>query len=135
VCIRPLEYYSFAAKQAQIRKYAPEGLLSSVREDPETVLIASAEMQICGICVRRVDVGLLWLAWIGVSAEFRRQGVATALIETLHASAARRGCHKLWCDCRTVNRESIAFLVSARFRQIAMVYKHWYGHAYFLWEK
>lgn len=133
--VSPLDYYSEAARRAEIAKYTPENLVALIREDQQSILIASDPAGPVGFCISRFDDGLLWLAWIGVAASHRHTGLAMELLRALEASARTRGAHKLWCDCRTTNAASKALLERFGFRIICTVKNHWYGHDYHLWEK
>ena len=55
-------------------------------------------------------------------------------MEALKASLPARGAHKVWCDSRADNVESIATLERAGFRRIASLENHWFNQDYLLWE-
>ena len=134
--ISSLEYYSNDARQSEIAKYTPQSLLEAIQDDPDSVLVASsADGAIVGFCISNIDDGLIWLAWFGVHAEWRRTGVGRALLEALDQTVRARGAHKTWCDCRTVNRASAMLLTSVGFSTICTLTSHWYGHDFLLLEK
>jgi RimJ/RimL family protein N-acetyltransferase len=133
--VSSLPYYNDRAKAAEIQKYTSAGLLMSIHEDPDSVLVANLAGQIVGFCISRYDDGVLWLAWIATHPHWRRQGVAAKLLAALEHTASRRSCHKVWCDCRTSNEASKALLSQVGYTPIATVRKHWYGQDFILWEK
>jgi ribosomal protein S18 acetylase RimI-like enzyme len=133
--IESVPYYSGIAKTTEMGKYTPQLLAYSVGHDPDSVLIARDRMDMVGFCISRVDDGLLWLAWVGVVADWRRSGVASKLLVTVEGTTMSRGCHKMWCDCRTSNVASQGLLTCAGFHRICEVKNHWYGHDFILWEK
>jgi ribosomal protein S18 acetylase RimI-like enzyme len=133
--IRPLEYYSEAARRAEIAKYSAEGLQTAITEEPDSVLIAKIDGVIVGFCISRYDDGLIWLSWFGTVPSCRRRGVVQALVAALEHSLKGRGAHKVWCDCRTTNEAARRLLTKLGFTPITTVVNHWYGHDYILWEK
>ena len=133
--ISAVSYYSAEARQAEFEKHSAELLQAMIQDDPDSVLIARAGVTTIGFCVSYRDDGPIWLAWFGVVANWRRRGVGRALLNALEATVHPRGCHKIWCDCRTNNLESKATLERCGYRMLCEVHNHWYGHDYFLWEK
>lgn len=133
--VSPLDYYSEFARRAEISKYTPELLQESIRNDPDSILVGRNGSNILGFCLSRYDDGLIWLAWFGVHPRWRRQGIASALLSALEPTVHPRGCHKIWCDCRTVNKPSKAVLELSGYKMICTVVNHWYGHDFILWEK
>jgi ribosomal protein S18 acetylase RimI-like enzyme len=111
------------------------GLTTMLEQDPDSVLLARVEGRLAGFALSRYDDGLLWLSWLGVVPEFRRGGVAKALLARLEHTAPGRGCHALWCDCRTDNAASISLLTASGFRRLADLPDHWYGQDFVLWRR
>ncbi len=133
--ISPLVYYSEQARKSEIEKYSPASLREAVAKDKDSILIAFCGERIVGFCITHFDDGLIWLSWIGVHPEFRRYKTAEKLLLKMEESVPARGAHKIWCDCRTVNKASIALLGGLGYRQICTVDNHWYGQDFILWEK
>jgi ribosomal protein S18 acetylase RimI-like enzyme len=134
--VLPLAYYSDEAKRNETGKYTPEQLAISIEDDPRSVLVAESQSgEIIGFCFSRFDDGLIWLAWFGVSAAWRKAGVGHALLEALQQTVRPRAAHKIWCDSRTANKASASVLSRFGFEKICTVTNHWYGHDYDLWEK
>ena len=133
--IEPLEYYSVPARKAEIAKYSSDHLHKLIQQDPASVLVAKAQADLAGFCISEYDDGLLWICWFGVQPKWRRQGVVSALLHELERTASSRGCHKIWCDCRSNNEPSKAVLTRNGFKQICSVTNHWYGQDFILWEK
>ena len=133
--IAPLDYYSTWARSAEIEKYNPTRLTRIIAEDPRSVIIALHDGFPAGFCINNYDDGLVWLAWFGVTPEYRGKGIAQALLAALFESATNRGCHKVWCDTRTTNLQSQAVLSKAGFTKICELRRHWYREDFILWER
>lgn len=133
--IQPLTYYNDWARSSELRKYTPTLLREAISKDPYSVLVAENQSGIIGFCISREDDGLVWLAWFGVHPNWRGQGVAIALLEKFEETVRLRGCHKIWCDCRTENVASQAILTRLGYKRICTVRNHWYGQDFILWEK
>ena len=46
-----------------------------------------------------------------------------------------KGVHKIWCDTRTNNKESISLLRKLKYRKLGTFRNGWYKEDFFLWEK
>ena len=132
--IEPLTYYNAPAIAAELRKYTADSLRARAEHDPLAVLVSRDAAGLTGFCVSRYDDATVWLSWFGVADRARRQGLGLALVEALKASLPARGAHKIWCDSRADNVESIATLERAGFRRIASLENHWFNQDYLLWE-
>lgn len=133
--IQPLQYYNDRARAEEIAKYSPDNLLLLTKEDPDSVLVATANGEPVGFCISRYDDGLIWLSWFGTKAEFRKLGVGRKLLQALDGTVRGRRAHKIWCDTRVDNLASQSVLEESGFKRIASFTNHWYGHDYFIWEK
>jgi RimJ/RimL family protein N-acetyltransferase len=91
--------------------------------------------EIAGFGLSRIDDRTVWIEWFGVKKGFRGHGLGTKIIEALEKATVQRNCHKIWCDSRTENKESISLLTKNGFRQIGVVENHWYRQDFILWEK
>jgi ribosomal protein S18 acetylase RimI-like enzyme len=133
--VASLPYYNAIAREAEIAKYSVNGLLNSLAEDPDSVLVARHQGNIVGICVSRLDDTLVWLSWFVVDPRFRRMGIGISLLRALEESVRARKLHKIWCDCRTENAASKALLIGQCYEPLCTVRNHWYGQDFILWEK
>lgn len=132
--IEAIPYYNAAAIRAELEKYGPDQLRALATSDPQAVLVARDGDGITGFCISGDDDATIWLYWFGVAPRARGRGIGLALLAALGASAASRGAHKVWCDSRTENRESIAVLERTGFSRVATLTNHWHNQDYFLWE-
>ena len=132
--IEPLACYNERARRAELARYAADGLRALVAGDPQAVLVARDRSGLIGFCVSRFDDGTIWLSWFGTAARARGRGVGASLLAALALTLPSRHAHKVWCDSRTDNRESLSVLERAGFRRIATLTNHWYGQDYHLWE-
>ena len=132
--IAAVTYYNQRAIASELTKYAEPTLGARLAADPYAVLVARDAAGPTGFCVSLYDDATIWLDWFGTAARVRRQGVGGALIAALKASLPARGAHKIWCDSRSENVESIATLERASFRRIATLTNHWHNQDYLLWE-
>jgi hypothetical protein len=130
-----LPYYNKRAKETELARYSADFLRQSITSDRDSVLLAKAGGVPVGFCFSRDDDGVVWLSWFGVRSSFRHCGVGTALLIALERSVATGRSHKIWCDCRTENCESISVLTANKYVQLCTVREHWYGQDFILWEK
>jgi ribosomal protein S18 acetylase RimI-like enzyme len=132
--ILAIPYYNDEAKRSEIAKFGVDGLRALAAGDPQAVLVSRDETALTGFCISRYDDGPVWLTWFGTAAHARGRGVGAALLNSLAATLPSRGAHKIWCDSRTDNAESISVLERFGFRRIATIPDHWHRQDYFLWE-
>ena len=132
--IEPLAYYNATARRAEIAKYQPAVLRAMMAEDPQSVLVARDADGLTGFCVSAYDDATIYLHWFGVAPRARGHALGSGIIAALGATLPSRGAHKVWCDTRTDNKESIAVLERAGFRRLATLANHWHNQDYFLWE-
>lgn len=133
--VSELPYYNIQAKDAEISKYASVRLLAQIEEDPHSVLVATFGGDIAGFAFSQFDDGLIWLAWFGVHQHYRRNGIATAILDAIISRARNSRAHKIWCDCRTTNLASRYVLDRAFFQPVSTFNRHWYDQDYIIWEK
>jgi ribosomal protein S18 acetylase RimI-like enzyme len=132
--ILAIPYYNDEAKAVEVAKFNAYGLRALVAADPQAVLVSRDATALTGFCVSRYDDGPVWLTWFGTAEHARGRGVGAALLSALADTLPSRGAHKIWCDSRTENKESISVLERAGFTRIATLTNHWHGQDYFLWE-
>jgi len=128
-------YYNERAKSAERLKYTSVRLQELTAADPESVLVASIDTQVVGYCFNERDDELLWLSWFGVHLDFRKRGVGQKLLDAFEDRARSMRSHKVWCDTRTNNSESISVLMRQGFQPLCTARNHWYGQDFILWEK
>lgn len=133
--IRSLPICSARERCGEAAKYTAAVIRALVKDDPDAVLVAVADGHPVGFCVSRRDDGLLLLEWYGVDAAWRANGIGRQLLERVVTTAARRGCHKLWCDSNMGNKASHSLLCGLGFQPFATVKNHWYGEDFILWER
>lgn len=69
---------------------------------------------ISGVEITHPDKGTEMLLYeLGVEAQFRRRGIATALVEELAAIARERGCHGMWVPVDADNEVAQQFYLAA----------------------
>lgn len=78
---------------------------------------------------------MFWSDWGIVHPLYRRTGVSRALMTFLEKKLKKEGIHKIWCDSRTTNKESIAALGKLGFKKIVTIKNHWYRQDFILWQK
>jgi ribosomal protein S18 acetylase RimI-like enzyme len=132
--ILAIPYYNDEAKQSEIGKFSAYGLRELIAGDPQAVLVSRDATALTGFCISRYDDGPVWLTWFGTAAHARGRGVGAALLNALAETLPSRGAHKIWCDSRTDNSESISVLERFGFKRIALIPNHWHNQDYYLWE-
>ncbi|MEO5594458.1 MAG: GNAT family N-acetyltransferase [Chitinophagaceae bacterium] len=130
-----IPYYNDLAKRNEINRYSATALLTKIKEDKHAVIIAGTENEIAGFCLSRFDDYTVWLEWFGVTENYRGMGLTRQLLQKLEDTIAERGCHKIWCDCRTSNQAAIHLLTTTGYSQITTIKNHWYKQDFILWEK
>lgn len=135
VVLTGLPYYNEKAVRAELARFGSDELHEWAADVPHGLLVAKDRQVIIGFCISRPDDDLIWLEWFGVHPSFRRAGIASALLRSLERSARVRKAHKIWCDSRTGNVESIAILQHHGYRQLCTLENHWHHQDYHLWEK
>ena len=136
--IEPLDIYVPEARAVEIARHDAAALRAMVADDPLSVLVAwdTADPPTpVGFVVGNRDDGLVWLAWFGVAPGVRARGLGRALLAAFERSAAERGAHKVWCDCRTDNTASRHLFATSGYRMLTELRNHWHGQDFYLWEK
>ncbi len=133
--IQAIPYYNDLAKESEIAKFQQLDLEEKIRQDPQSIIIATVNNEIAGFCLSRFDDNTIWLEWFGILENFRGKGIAKLLLEELDKTITSRQCHKIWCDCRTSNKASIHILTNHGYKQLVTIPNHWYNQDFILWEK
>lgn len=128
-------YYSRQARGAESKKYTTTAIKQKLRDKNSLLVVAKQNGRLVGFCHGSVDVGTCWIHWVGVAKGHRQKGVAMRLLKSLEKKLRKAKVHKIWCDSRINNKESIPLLKKFGLRRIAFLKKHWYGHDFYLWQK
>ena len=128
-------YYSKIAKREEIKKYKVSELRKKLKDKDKIYLVAKTDNKIIGFLNGYFDCETFWVEWAGVEKNSRRKGIAINLNKFLENNLKKSNIHKIWCDCRTNNKESINLLKKLKFKKIALVKRHWYKHDFYLWYK
>jgi len=81
-------------------------------------LVAETDGTVTGYAVASYAGDIAELQRIGVAADFRRQGLATALLDEVIAHAPSTGADRLLLEVRADNRSALAFYAAAGFVEI-----------------
>ena len=128
-------YYSDVAKDHEAKLYSPASLEKLLSEDPYSVLVSQTEDSIVtGVLVSKFDCYTRWMNWVLTRPGYRRLGYANRLLKALKLVSAKTECHKIWCDSRPTNTESLRLLHSNNFREVAKLHRHWYSLDFILLE-
>ncbi len=131
-----IPYYPPEAKEFELDKYRQAALRAMVDEEPPAVLLAREPKDApMGFALLKRENGTVWIDWFGVDASARRRGAGTALVGGVLAMARKNGDHKVWCDTRSNNKESIAVLKRLGFAKVGELKNHWWGLDFLLWER
>ncbi len=89
---------------------APESMIDNkLRVQPELLLIAEMEDQLAGAVMAGFDGTRGWIYHLAVAPEFRRRGIATALVRAAEEGLGRLGCPKVNLQVRAENAGVVAF--------------------------
>ncbi len=128
-------YYSQIAKKCEIKDYENSKIRQRLKDKNNIFIVAKHKNKIIGFCNGHFDCGTFWAEWAGIKKEFRRKGVASELNNFLEKKLKKLSVHKIWCDCRINNKESISLLKKLKFKKIALLRKHWYKQDFYIWYK
>ena len=89
---------------------APELMIDNkLRVQPELLLIAEMEGQLAGAVIAGFDGTRGWIYHLAVAPEFRRRGIATALVRAAEEGLGRLGCPKVNLQVRAENAGVVNF--------------------------
>jgi ribosomal protein S18 acetylase RimI-like enzyme len=89
--------------------------------DRALFLVAEVDRAVVGTVMGGYDGHRGWIYSVAVAPNFRRRGIATALIRTLEAELPRRGCLKVNLQVQTANADVVAFYETLGFRVEARI--------------
>lgn len=69
-----------------------------------------------------------------VNKDYRKRKVATMLYKLLEKKIKGKA-HVVWCDTRTNNVESMAFVKKQGFSKLSTLKNYWYNQDYYFWKK
>ena len=134
--INTTSYYSQKAKTEEIRKHNSSALKQYINDKIYYIcFIAEENKKIIGFIIGRNEAGVFWADWLGVNKEVRRKGIGQLLMIKLESSLHKKGVHKIWCDTRTTNKESIRLLSKLDYKKLGSFKNGWYKQDFYLWEK
>jgi ribosomal-protein-alanine N-acetyltransferase len=81
-------------------------------------LVVEQDGEVVGHAVASVVADIAELQRIAVSAELRRRGLATALLDEVVALAVREGAERLLLEVRENNEPALAFYAAHRFVEV-----------------
>ncbi len=84
-------------------------IAKKIAVERDLFLVAEVEYAVVGTAMGGYDGHRGWIYAVVVSPEFRRQGIATALIRRLETHLAERGCLKVNLQVRSSNSEVVLF--------------------------
>ena len=93
---------------------APELMIDNkLKVQPELLLIAELEGQLAGAVMAGFDGVRGWIYHLAVAPEFRRRGIATALVRAAEEGLSRLGCPKVNLQVRAENAGVVDFYKAA----------------------
>lgn len=129
-------YYSPEARKEEIRKHNKPHLEEYLSDSKYyTCLVAEEDRKIIGFLIGRNEAGVFWSDWLGVHVSFRGKHIAESLMKNLEKTIKQKGVHKIWCDTRNTNKESISLLKKLKYSKLGLFQNGWYKQDFFLWEK
>ena len=134
--INSTHYYSIEARKEETKKHDLKFLKQYLSDKKYyCCLVATEEKEIIGFAIGRNEAGVFWADWLGVRKNKRRGGVAELLMKEWEKILKKKGVHKIWCDTRTSNKESVSLLLKLKYKKLGLFGNGWYKQDFFLWEK
>ena len=133
--IEEVPYYTPEAKQSQKDLYAKDAIENNLKRASHPYVIAKIGDSIVGLCDGWGDAGVFWIDWVGVGKEYRRQNIAEKIIKRLEEYTKEHQYHKIWCDTRTNNTESIGLMEKLGYARVGLLKDYWYHLDFYLWDK
>ncbi len=116
---QPADHKSLALLWARVfpddpARNQPELMIrNKLRVQPELLLVAEAEGKLVGAVMAGFDGTRGWIYHLAVLPEFRRRGIATALVREAEEGLARLGCPKINLQVRAENADVVEFYRAA----------------------
>ncbi len=136
VVIGNTPYYTAQACREEIKKHNKQALKQYLSDKKYyTCIVALEEKEIIGFVIGRNEAGVFWLDWVGVHKDFRGRKVARILLREIEKKIKQQGVHKIWCDTRDTNKESISLISKLNYKKLGIFRNGWYKQDFLLWEK
>ncbi len=100
---------------------------SFIKNEHSVYLVAEKDGVIAGICSATVGAGECSIDNIAVGKEYRRSGIASALIESLFDFSRRNGCDEAYLEVAEDNENAIALYKKYGFFTVGRR-PHFYGN-------
>jgi ribosomal protein S18 acetylase RimI-like enzyme len=91
------------------RSDEPQEIAKKLQRDPDLFLVAEIDHSIVGTVIGGFDGRRGMLYHLAVSPSYRKQGIATALVDELEKRLRARGCIRYYLLVTTENQEAIYF--------------------------
>jgi ribosomal protein S18 acetylase RimI-like enzyme len=75
----------------------------------ELFLVATSDQEVIATAMAGYDGHRGWVYYVAVLPEYRRKGVASALMQAVEGGLVQMGCSKLNLQVRSTNQEVVAF--------------------------
>ena len=115
--IRESPYYSEVAIKEELKRFSIKNLTKEFCDKDNLYLIAKLGNEIVGARNGYREAGMFWSDWGVVHASNRCHGISRPLMAFFENKLKKEGAHKIWCDSRTNNKESILSLKSFGFKK------------------
>jgi ribosomal protein S18 acetylase RimI-like enzyme len=129
------KYYSKKACLEEAKLFSVSSLKNRFADKKDLIICSKFGEKIVGFISGQLSCGVFWLEWVAVHPKFRRKKIAEDLYSFFEKKAKLLGAHKIWCDNRVCNKESISLIKKLGFRRICIIKNHWYNMDYNLWQK
>lgn len=133
--IKDNPYYSRLAIKEELKRFSARNLRKEFKDKDNLYIFIKEGDKIIGARNGYYEAGMFWSDWGIAHPLYRRKGISRALMTFLEKKLKKEGVHKIWCDSRTNNKESISALKKLGFKKIVTIKNHWYKQDFILWQK
>lgn len=129
-------YFPDLPKKINIEEYTGKKIEEKINKNDFFCFVAKEKNKIVGFILGSYNLsGICWVDWIGVDNSYRKNGIATNLINYLIKFLKKNTkVHKIVCVIRTSNKPSQRLFSKSKFKKVAEFKKHWYKLDYQFWE-
>jgi len=92
-----------------------------LKVNPEWFFAGVLESKIIATCMAGYEGHRGWINYLAVAPDYRRQGIATQMMQTAEARLRKAGCPKINLQVRASNKEIIRFYESIGYSDDAVV--------------
>lgn len=128
-------YYNAVARKQEIARFSPSIIRQYLLSPDALVYVAEDKNNIVGFRIGTIYAGVYWSEWGGVKQASRKKGISKKLFLGIEEELKKLKVHKMWCDSRTSNKESVHSLKKAGFKKVGVLANHWWKHDFYIWEK